>query len=193
MRSTMRMLFALLMQAHVPYTLGASAAIVAPGHPRGVTYSDERILVRVIPRSPAQMAAFYEARGFPPRAIAESRRYCFMTVHVDNLSDDIIWLEPRTWRLTAAGRDLVRMDEQYWHTRWQELELGRANLSTFGWTLLPEVRDLHPGEPAGGNIVLPLTPDAVTVTMHFRTGAHGTGKEIEISFPDLQCPREAVK
>jgi hypothetical protein len=110
-----------------------------------------QLLVALIPHTPEQMAAFYEARGFPKAAIARISDTCFMTVHIENKSQGVIWLETGDWSFTSNRQPLQRLGTDYWNRQWDAIDLPLANRATFGWTQLPAVRDLQPGEPVGGN------------------------------------------
>ena len=145
------------------------------------------ILFVLMPRTPEQMAAFYEARGFPPAAIARIRATCFVTVHIENRSRQIIWMEPDTWKFSSRGQPLQRLDSDYWNTQWDAIGLPQANRSTFGWTQLPAVRDLQPEESVGGNIVFPGTSASFDLEAHLQTGQDRRGKQLNIRFENVNC------
>ncbi len=153
----------------------------------GVFFENEQLLMVVIVRTPEQMAAFYEARGFPQRAIDEVTATCFATVHIKNRSDEITWLETDNWRITAAGKPLTIIGEQAWNASWDRIDLPLANRSTFRWTQLPPVVDLHPDEPVGGNIVLPGDTTRFDIEANFRTGADRSGPPRQVIFRDIDC------
>jgi len=142
----------------------------------------------LMPRTPEQMAAFYEARGFPAAAIARIRTTCFVTVHIENRSRRVIWLEPDRWKITSHGEILPRLDDVYWETQWDAIELPQANRATFGWTQLPAVRDLQPDEPVGGNIVLPGTTATFNLDAYFQTGKDRRGDLLMVRFENIACP-----
>lgn len=131
-------------------------------------FENKQLRLRLIARTPQQMAAFYEGRGFPPLALKEITQTCFITVSLRNKSGNILWLEPATWEFTSSKGKLSRLDRKHWQQRWQAIELAQAQRATFGWTLLPERRDLRPDEPVGGNIVLPRTSTPFDIAMKFR-------------------------
>lgn len=167
--------------------LGAAAASEERRQFQGPYIETDDLLVVVIPRTPEQMAAFYEARGFPAAAIALIRETCFLTVHIENRGDDILWLDLDRWRFTADGKPLARIDPDDWETRWDSIELRQASRSTFGWTQLPALRDLHPDEPVGGNLVFPGTTGSLTITADFPSGADRHGQSISVGFGQLHC------
>jgi hypothetical protein len=59
--------------------------------------------------------------------------------------------------------------------------------STFGWTLLPEARDLRRDESVGGNVVIPRQTTPFDITMRFKTGADKSASLKTISFENVQC------
>jgi hypothetical protein len=169
--------------------LVSPAGAMEPPWP-GPFVENERILMVLIPRTPEQMAAFYEARGFPPAAIERISRTCFVTVHIENRSRDVIWLQPRQWNLADGGGEIRRLDSDYWLAQWNAIDLPQASRSTFGWTQLPEVRDLQPDEPVGGNIVLPGSTQSFDLTARFQTGADKRGTLITVDFRNIACPKD---
>lgn len=150
------------------------------------------VKMRVTARTPEQVAAFYEARGLPRSAIELLRRACYLTVGVLNKTGDILWLELNTWRAATPTGDVERLDRAYWNTAWTRLDVPQAKRATFGWTLLPEQRDLYPGESAAGNLVLAYADSPFTLQARFATKADRSGKEQVIEIADISCaPREA--
>lgn len=153
------------------------------------TGKDSGIKLRTIPRSPDQMAAFYEARGFPNTAIEALTQTCFVTVSFRNHSGDVAWLELSRWRFVDEnGREVKRRDRAYWNALWEQLGVPMANRATFGWTQLPEVRDLRPSEPVGGNVALLPPSGRFRLEARFATGKNKQGKEIVVILDDLVCP-----
>lgn len=152
------------------------------------------ILFVLMPRTPEQMAAFYEARGFPPAAIAKIKATCFVTVHIENRSQQVIWMEPDTWKFSSGDQPLQRLDSSFWDTQWDAIGLPQANRSTFRWTRLPAVRDLQPEESVGGNIVFPGTTGSFDLEANLQTGQERRGKQLRIRFENVNCaPGESAK
>jgi hypothetical protein len=147
------------------------------------------VSISVAPRTPAQVATFFEARGFPEAALARLRAVCFLTVTIHNRSTDVAWLELDRWRLVeATGAERPRRSRAHWERIWEELDLPQARRATFGWTQLPESRDLQPGESVGGNIAMVPPAGEFTLEARFATGAHKDGKELRIRRAQLSCP-----
>jgi hypothetical protein len=147
------------------------------------------VSISVAPRTPAQVATFFEARGFPEAALAPLRAVCFLTMTIHNRSSDVAWLELDRWRLVdAAGAELPRWPRARWERTWDELGLPPARRATFGWTQLPESRDLQPGESVGGNLAIVPPAGEFTLEARFATGAHRDGQELRLQRARLSCP-----
>ena len=146
--------------------------------------------VYVSARTTEQIHAFYGARGMPPDALQELANACFLTVGLKNRRAETLWLEPSRWRLIDGNdKPIKRISRQEWKARWDALRVPLAAQSTFGWSQLPESRDLYPEETVGGNISL-LPPDGrFTLIASFRTGSSGGGKMLELIIPNLSCSR----
>jgi hypothetical protein len=164
-----------------------AAAPAQAEKPKNPEYENQWLKLRFIPRTPEQMAAFYEGRGFPDRAIEQITGACFMTVVIRNKSDKIIWLDLSDWKFTDGSGKNGRITREQWRRDWERLNVPMANRSTFGWTLLPEQRDLRPGEGVGGNITLVPSRKPLTVDMRFDTGADKQGEPMHIHMQNLRC------
>ena len=170
---------------------GALALPWADGETAPGPYVDnDRLFMLLRLHTPDQMAAFYEARGFPAAAIKRIRTTCFITVHIDNKSDTVLWMETANWRITADGKPVERLGRDYWQAAWDEVGLPQASRSTFGWTQLPETRDLQPTEPVGGNFVLPRDGRTFTIEADFFTGKDKRQGMLAVKFENLQCAED---
>jgi len=148
------------------------------------------LLIVLRQHAPEQIAAFYEARGFPAAAIERIKATCFITVHIRNRDDDVIWLDTAEWTFTSKGKPLERLDRSYWDSQWDNIKLRQASRSTFGWTQLPDVRDLQPDEPVGGNLVFPGDTERLDMTLKLPTGTNRQGEPIMLEFRDVECLKE---
>ena len=176
------------------FSIASTSLVVGMEKPYpGSFFENDELLMVVIPRTPEQMAAFYEARGFPQQAIDKVTATCFVTVHIDNKSRHITWLETSNWRLTSQGNTLDILDREYWGATWEEIDLPQAFRSTFYWTQLPSVVDLHPDEPVGGNIVLPGNTERFAIEANFRTGADKQGEPLQVRFSNIECGKTEVQ
>jgi hypothetical protein len=156
----------------------------------GPYVENDDLLMVLIPHTPDQMTAFYEARGFPKAALELISDTCFVTVHIENKSRRVIWLETANWRLSSNNREIRRRSKEDWDALWDEINLPLANRATFGWTQLPVQRDLQPDEPVGGNIVLGGDIKTFNLEARFLTGRHKRGGMLEVRFQDIDCPKE---
>jgi hypothetical protein len=161
--------------------LAGSAQARVEGVKEGVRYT-------IIPRTPEQIAAFYEARGLPPMAIDALAGACFFTVTLVNGSRDRVWVELERWELReAGGARLTRIARADWNARWDQIGVAAAQRATFGWTLLPEVRDLHPAEPVGGNLTVTPTTKPISLIVRLPKGVNKEKGEIAIEVSGLRC------
>lgn len=143
--------------------------------------------LKLSPRTPDQVAAFYEARGFPAPALVHIRAACFITVGLRNNTDKVVWLELARWRVTSANGSVQRLAREDWERAWTQADVEPAQRATFGWTLLPEARDLQPDEPVGGNLTLVRTSEPLTFEAVFKTGPNKRGGEIQLRYENVQC------
>lgn len=157
---------------------------------KGPKLENDLFRFRLLPRTAEQMAAFYEGRGFPESARNNIKNTCFFTAGFRNKSDKVIWLELANWHFYTTTGEVKRLDRSYWNTQWDKIQLPQSSRSTFGWTLLPEERDLQPYESVGGNIVLPVLDEPITLKAYFVTGQNKRGTGINVEFRDIRCARE---
>lgn len=142
------------------------------------------------PRSPNQMASFYEARGFPKAMIDVIRQQCYITVGITNPGKQKIWLDLYRWEFSTSGKPLKREHRDYWKQRWIEMAVPLNKQSTFRWTLLPESLDYLPGEHEGGNILLPFTRGPISLTATFATGEDKQGVPVTVTTDSLFCAED---
>lgn len=152
-----------------------------------IEYEDKDVMFRVFRRSPNQIAAFYEGRGFEQKAINEIKKYCSIAVVVKNKTNDVLWLELDKWRFASKGKTVSRITRTFWKSLWQEINLPQGHRSTFGWTLMPEIRDLQKDEGVGGNIPLPMLTEPFTIIANFPTGKNKDGKIKTVTMKNIQC------
>lgn len=139
-------------------------------------------------RTPEQIRAFYSGRGFPEAAILELESKCMLTIGLQNKHNDTVWLEPSQWRFTTEhGAEVNRISREEIARRWEQLNIPLASRATFGWSQLPESRDLFPGEGAGGNILIIPPADSFSVEAIFATGTNKTGATIKLKTALLKC------
>lgn len=146
--------------------------------------------IELVPRSPEQMSAFYEARGFPRQMIDLLATTCYMTVRIKNTSQDVIWLDLAQWQFSSGETSLHRFHRNEWLQRWQTINVPLRFQSTFRWTLLPESLDYQPGEEEGGNIILTHTDKPITLQATFPTAQDKLGEPYRLTIKDLRCAED---
>ena len=113
---------------------------------------------------------------------------CLVTIGVQNGRDDVLWLEPAKWHFaTDKGEKVARISRPEWSARWKQLNIPLASRATFGWTQLPESRDLLAGEWVGGNVAIVPPSEPFSVEAIFDTGANRQGPKIKIKADKLKC------
>ncbi len=169
------LLLAALQLAGIP----ANGAEKAP-----LRYENEQLHLRLMPRSNEQMAAFFEARGFPPAMREALLEYCFFTVVIKNKMPHTLKLNLTNWRFTAKDETVQRIPRDHWPPVWRELQIPKSAQATFRWTLLPEHLDFFAGESEGGNIILAKTLAPFDLQARFTTGK---GAALVARVNDLRC------
>jgi hypothetical protein len=169
---------------------GISAIAVEKQNRQRLLFENDKLAIRLSPRSPEQIAAFYEARGFPRNMIARLKQECFITVGISNKSANVLWLDLANWQFTSATKPLRRYHRNEWKPVWQALAVPMASQSTFRWTLLPESLDFRPHEREGGNIILPRVDTPITLTARFLTGSDKRGKPADITIEHIHCAQD---
>jgi hypothetical protein len=155
-------------------------------------YEDDHLTVRLVPRTPTQIAAFYEARKFPDAMIELLRGQCFITVGIRNKGPEVIWHDLGRWRLEGPQGEIPRRTRPWFRERWAEMDAPMASQSTFRWTLLPESLDFRPDEGEGGNIVLPFQEQPFTIEAPFEAKVDGEAVRRIVRFDDLRCAQEGA-
>ncbi len=151
-------------------------------------FEDKDITVIIGSRTPEQLSAFYTGRGFNQASINAITKKCFIFGMVDNKTYDRLWLILDDWQFFAAdGSPMKRLKKGDWAKIWKETGLSTAHQSTFGWTQLPESRDLRQFEHVGGNVAVEWKDKPFTLVATFKTGADKSGKPRTITVENLTC------
>lgn len=167
-------------------TASFTTALAAEWNPPHKFKSDD-IRLGASPRTPSQMAAFYEGRGFPAEAIEATTQYCFITIGMRNTGKQKIWLDLANWRFYDAKGEISRKGREQWKQTWESLDVPLSKQATFNWTTLPETRDLHRDEPVGGNVTLTPTYTPFTIEAKFATGEDKQGKPLVVKIENIRC------
>jgi len=179
-----RILTALL----VPIMACAAAAHAADKRPGRQMFDDPHMLMRVSTSKPENLEAFYSGRGFPKIAIEEINKTCFVTALVKNKTYEVLWLVLDDWEFyDPSGKPIKRIKRSDWKQVWKRIGLKLAHQSTFGWTQLPESRDLHIDEHAGGNVTIPWQSRPFKLVATFMTGPDKSGEPRTLVFENLEC------
>jgi len=153
-------------------------------------YEDQQIRIRLIRRSPRQIAAFYEGRQFPAVAVKKLSQVCFIAAIVKNKTQQRLWLDLNQWQFKTTAKDFHRLDRQYWKQTWLDANVDKSSQATFGWTLLPDQRGLYPGEGVGGNITLPALREEFTIIARFDRGDNRDLSPLVIKLDHVTCKQD---
>lgn len=149
--------------------------------------AEPMVQIEFMPRTPDQMSAFYEARGFPAAMVKLLSKQCFITVRIHNTSAETVWLDLSNWEFSSDGKPLQRFHRNHWKPVWKDMQIPLAKQSTFRWTLLPERLDYQPHEEEGGNIILPRISTRISLKARFATGSDQQGPVITYRNNKLRC------
>lgn len=155
-------------------------------------YEDKDVFLRFVEFTPAQIGSFYEGREFSKAAIEKLTAVCYVTVIVKNKTDDILWLELDAWEFSQGEKIFPRLSRDYWQQQWDTIDLNKAHRATFGWTLMPQLRNLYPDEGVGGRIPIPVQLKPFSVTLNFPTGNNKQGKLKSFTINNLVCKQDVA-
>jgi hypothetical protein len=178
--------------------LSSQSAIIQASDPHienitvnGNRFENDILRIRIVPRTPNQISAFYEARGFPQFAIDEVRKVCFITVGVGNKSNNKLYHDLSQWEFTDSKGPVKRYLRTHWKQRWNQLGLEKRFQSTFRWTLMPEKLDFYPQEGEGGNLIFPRSGRPITIKAVVRIGEPDKQNIYNVIFNDVKCGEDA--
>ena len=123
---TLTRFFALLILGGLMFSIQNHASYAAEKKNR---YKIENKFIKfgLYPRTPEQMAAFYEGRGFPKVAIDATTKHCFITVGMRNISKTKIWLDQSRWKIYNKQGGVNRTSREQWKQKWTQLEVPLAS------------------------------------------------------------------
>jgi hypothetical protein len=178
-------------------SISTTAAINNAAKKKSPRYEDDEIYMRIVLRTPEQLTAFYIGREFKQEAIDEILKTCYITPIIKNKKLDALWLELDNWEFYVESKadekgdnkPIERIKRDYWKAIWKKVDLPQAHQSTFGWTLMPETRDLRFDEGVGGSVVLPMQSEPFTIKANFRTGLNKQGKSRSVILKNISCIR----
>ncbi|MCK4588100.1 MAG: hypothetical protein KAU29_12185 [Gammaproteobacteria bacterium] len=158
-----------------------------------LVYENEQIKVRLFPRTPNQMAGFYEAREFPSKMVNVLTDFCVMTVVVHNKTKDVFWMDLENWKFISDAGEVKRIHRNQWPPRWKRMKIQMASQSTFRWTLLPETLEFFPDEGEGGNVIFVKINGAFSLQASFAVGKNKDKGRIMAHINNLQCAQDDLE
>lgn len=167
-------------------------SVAAAEQPAFRSYEDTQIRLRLFPRTTEQMAAFFEARGFPQEMRAALEHYCFFTVVIDNKSQNIVRLDLQDWHFSSMSKDIRRIPRSQWPPLWQKMNIPLSSQSTFRWTLLPERLDFQVEESEGGNVIVEKTENNFSLRARFSVAPATQGSSIDELEPAAKNARSII-
>lgn len=150
-------------------------------------FENEQLRVWLRPRTTTQMAAFFEARGFPEQMVEKLSGYCFFTVVVKNKMSDNLVMDLSQWKFFGSHQPVTRLPRSVWPPLWKKLNIPLAAQSTFRWTLLPENLNFYAHENEGGNIILEKTDERFDIRAPFGKGTEKDKLSILALIKNVQC------
>lgn len=168
-------------------SLFTTASFAATANEYRPKYEDNDIMFRIVGRTPENISAFYQGREFSKQAIDEILNTCYVTVIIKNKTQNTLWLELDNWQFSRNDKPIKRIKRDYWKKRWNTINLKQAHRSTFGWTLMPDSRDLRPDEGVGGSIVIPTQSKPFTITANFHTKPDKSGPIKTVTINGAKC------
>jgi hypothetical protein len=158
-----------------------------------LVFENEQIKLQLFPRTPNQMAGFYEARGFPKKMVDVLTGFCFMTAVIHNKTNDVFWMDLDNWKFSSDSGELQRAHRNQWPPRWRKMNIPMASQSTFRWTLLPEKLEFFPDEHEGGNVILVAVQNAFTLQASFAVGKNKDKSNIMARINNIQCAKDGAE
>jgi hypothetical protein len=150
-------------------------------------FDSDELYARIIIRTADQLAAFYHGREFSKAAIKEIQSVCFVTPILKNKKFEVMWINLDEWQFFVDEVEVKRLNRDFWKQRWQQINLPLRHQATFGWTLMPEKRDLRFDEGVGGSVVIPWQDKPFTLAIRLPI-EHEDAKFVrELKFEGLKC------
>jgi len=169
------------------------AGSIALAADKKLAFENEQIKLQLFPRTPNQMAGFYEAREFPKEMVDVLTDFCIMTAVIHNKTKDVFWLDLESWKFTSGSGELQRVHRNQWPSRWKKMNIPMASQSTFRWTLLPESLEFFPDEHEGGNVVLVSTKRVFSLQASFAVGKNKDKGGIVARIDNIRCAKDDVQ
>ncbi len=158
-----------------------------------LVFENEQIKLQLFPRTPNQMAGFYEARGFPKKMVDVLAGFCFMTVVIHNKTNNVFWMDLDNWKFASDSGGPQRVHRKQWSPRWKIMSIPMAPQSTFRWTLLPESLEFFPEEHEGGNVIFVSTKNSFSLQASFTVGKNKDKGSIVARINNIRCAKDGAE
>jgi hypothetical protein len=170
---------------------GAGSMVLAADEK--LVFENEQIKLQLFPRTPNQMAGFYEAREFPKEMVDVLTDFCIMTAVIHNKTKDVFWMDLDSWKFTSGSGGLQRVHRNQWPPRWKKINIPMASQSTFRWTLLPESLEFFPDEHEGGNVILVSTRKSFSLQASFAVGENKDMGSLVARINNIRCAKDGAE
>ena len=102
----------------------------------------------------------------------------------------MVWLERSGFRFRSRDRGdaWTAQPLDYWLAQWKQINVPASARAAFRWPQLPEMRDLQPNEPVGGNLSFARRTGDFDLEIHLATGKDRQGTPLMAHFSGLSCP-----
>ncbi len=157
----------------------------------GIVLNTKHFRLRLLPRAPEQIAAFYYGRGFPKAMVEKTKNICFITVGLHNKSKHLLYLDFTNWIFSAKTAEIKRHSNTYWINTWKRLNYPAPSIATFRWTTLPESFEFQPDEHEGGNILLQQTKSAFDISATLYLIQDKKKIALPVSFKNVRCAQNS--
>ena len=105
--------------------IGAGSIVLAAD--KDLVFENEKIKLQLFPRTPNQMAGFYEAREFPKEMVDVLTGFCFMTVVIHNKTKNVFWMDVDDWKFVSYTGEVQRIHRKQWQSRWEKMNIAMAS------------------------------------------------------------------
>jgi len=150
-------------------------------------FKTKQVRIKLRPRSPEQIAAFYFGRGFPLAMVNEIKQLCFITVSLHNRSKHKLLLDFTNWYFNSKTNALKRYTNSYWIKIWKKHKYPKPSIATFTWTTLKDQFEFQPDEYEAGNIILKRSSDLINIKGTLFLLKNNKPVPIKINFEGIRC------
>ncbi len=173
----------------VAFTISAIPipALSAKAESADFRFKHDEFRMRFTPRTPQQIHAFYEGRGFSKPALQSLQDKCFFTTGLKNTGKNIVLSDVANWKFSANGKPVKLYNRKDWKEHWTKLQLPLGHQATFRWTQFPIKLDFRPDEGEGGNVVIPRTRENLTFEATFYIQSNNAKTPVHVKVENMKC------